>query len=218
MWNAGYLNAMVPSDLIENGTLTLNEENKPTLNGYTFDAVVYLNPQYAKCRSLKFISDYAEAGGKLLIEVIPQKDFYANDLTDWWNGIADKVTVVGYSIENVGKLGVPANPYKNGNPCVDGAFVQTDYESLNDGTQTVFSIAAAGHVYTGKYQGFVALGAGADNQIERFAAGMCSELLCDGEIVFNLKNPADLVMTRNKDGYIITVAGTESYNKLTYHQ
>lgn len=55
MWDAGYLNALVPTDLIENDLLTLNKENKPIMNGHTFDAVVYLNPQYAKPKTLDFI-------------------------------------------------------------------------------------------------------------------------------------------------------------------
>lgn len=216
MWDAGYLNAVVPSDLIENGTLFLNDENKPALNGYTFDAVVFLNPQYAKARTLSFIADYARSGGRLLVEGIPQKDFFANDLSEWWNGISGNVTAVGYSLENVAKLGVPANVYRNGNSCRDNAVILTDYESLKNDAPTDFSILVGGHIYTGKYQGLVVLGTDADNQLARFAAGMCSELCCDGKPVFKLKSPADVVLIHDKNGFTITVAGSRQSNKLRY--
>lgn len=216
MWKAGYINALVPSDLIETGKLILNDDNKPMLNGYTFDAVVYLNPQYARPKALRFIADYADAGGKILVEGIPQMDFYANDLTGWWNEISDKVTAVGYSLENVGKLGVAANPYLNGNPCRDNSVVMTDYESLKNDVQTGFSITAGDNLFTGKYQGFVALKTDKDSHLSRFAAGMCSEVYCNGRPLFKLKNPADVLIVRDGDGFNITVVGSKSRNRLTY--
>lgn len=215
MWNAGYLNAVVSSDLIENGTLFLNEQNKPTLNGYTFDAVVYLNPQYARTKTLRFISDYAKSGGRILVEGIPQKDFYANDLTDWWNGISDRVKAVGYSLENVGKLGVKPNPYPNGNNCVDNTVVLTDYESLKNNTQTEFSITVGNHLFTGTYQGYVAVRTDANNRLSGFAAGACGKVYCDGKLILKLKSPADIVLVRNKKEFSIIVSGIEQKNKLS---
>jgi len=42
LWNEGYANVLVPSNLIESGKLRLNASGKPELNGHVFDAVVYL--------------------------------------------------------------------------------------------------------------------------------------------------------------------------------
>lgn len=214
MWNAGYLNAVVPTDLIENDWLTLNQENKPTLNGHIFDVVVLLNPQYAKPKTIDFLRRYVNGGGKLVVEGTAQKDFYGNDLAEWQKEIESKAVAVGYSLENIAQLGIAKNEYKNGNRCVDGAIVYTDFQSLKENTRTDFSITIGTSVYTGKYQGFIALDANEQGEIKRFACGAFDELFCNGKSVLKIKSPADIVLINDKQGLKIKVVGSKEQNEV----
>ena len=214
MWNAGYLNALVPTDLIENDLLILNKENKPMMNGHTFDAVVFLNPQYAKPKTLNFIKRYVNGGGKLLLEGMAGKDFYANELKEWQQEIAGKSVAIGYSLDNIAKLGIPKNEYKNGNHCVDGAVILTDYPSLKNNTRTDFSITIGENVYTGKYQGAVALDVDEQGKIKRFACGAFDELFRNGKSVLKIKSPADIVLTINEQNMTINIVGSEKENEI----
>lgn len=218
MWNAGYLNALVPSDLIENGLLILNNEGKPMMNGHIFDAVVFLNPQYAKLKTLDFIKRYVNKGGKLLLEGTAQKDFYGNDLQEWQEEVTAKSVAIGYSLENVARLGVQKNPYTNGIRCVDGAVVQTDYVSLKENTRTDFSIHIGNNVYTGKYQGAVALDVDEEVQIKRFACGAFDELFCNGKSILKIKSPSDIVLTTDKQGVKINIVGSQKKNKVLFYK
>lgn len=214
MWEAGYLNALVPTDLIENNLLMLNNDNKPTINGHIFDAVVFLNPQYAKPKTVDFIKRYVEAGGKLLMEGTAQKDFYGNDLKEWQEEIAGRAVATYYSLDNVAKLGIPKNEYKDGNRCADGAIILTDYPSLKNNSRTDFSITIGNNVYTGKYQGLVALDTDEQGNIKRFACGSFDELFRNGKSILKVKSPADIVLTTNNKGLKINVVGSKKKNKL----
>jgi len=109
VWNAGYINALVPSDLIVTKQLTIGVDGKPVLNGHKFDAIVYLNPEYAREPVLKFLEAYQSKGGKLLIEGKASTDFYGNKISNRFQAIYKKATVLGYSIENIAKLGLQKN-------------------------------------------------------------------------------------------------------------
>ena len=76
IWDAGYRCAVVPSDLIDNGELKLDLSNHPVLNGHTFQAIVYLYPQYAKRTTLDFLDKFAIShGGALMLEGEATNDF-----------------------------------------------------------------------------------------------------------------------------------------------
>lgn len=218
MWNAGYLNALVSTDLIENDLLTLNQENKPMMNGHVFEAIVLLNPQYAKPKTADFIKRYVDAGGKLLVEGEAQKDFYANDIREWQKEIVGKAVATHYSLENVAKLGIPPNNYKNGNRCTDGAVIVTDYPSLKNNSRTDFSITVGNHVYTGKYQGMVALDVDEQGKVKRLACGAFDELFRNGKSILKIKSPADIVLTTDKQGMKITVIGSQKKNEILYNE
>ena len=218
MWKAGYLNALVPTDLIENDVLTLNHEYKPMMNGHVFEAVVLLNPQYIKPKTADFIRRYVNAGGKLLLEGEAQNDFYANDLSEWQKEVAGKAVATRFSLENVAKLGILPNGYVEGNRCADGAVVVTDYLSLKNDSRTEFSIRVGNHVDTGKYQGMVALDIDETGTIKRLACGAFDELFRDGKSILKIKSPADIVLVTDKQGLKMTVVGSEKKNKLIYHE
>src|SRR5262249_5382333 len=55
IWRAGYPCALLPSDFIDNGQITFDAQNHPAINGHHFDAMVFLDPQYAKETTLRFL-------------------------------------------------------------------------------------------------------------------------------------------------------------------
>jgi hypothetical protein len=101
LWEAGYINALVPTDLIEEKKLTIGANGKPTLKGHQFDAVVFLNPQYAKEPVLQFLESYTKQGGKLMIEGTATVDFNGNNIADRFASIADKATVKQFFIDDI---------------------------------------------------------------------------------------------------------------------
>jgi len=188
------------------------------MNGHVFEAVVLLNPQYIKPKTADFIRRYVNAGGKLLLEGEAQNDFYANDLSEWQKEVAGKAVATRFSLENVAKLGILPNGYVEGNRCADGAVVVTDYLSLKNDSRTEFSIRVGNHVYTGKYQGMVALDIDETGTIKRLACGAFDELFRDGKSILKIKSPADIVLVTDKQGLKMTVVGSEKKNKLIYHE
>jgi hypothetical protein len=152
----GYMNALVPSDLIENGKLTLNGKNKPSLNGQVFDAVVYLYPQFAKEKTLHFLEQYASTGGKLMLEGVACNDFYGNNISVRFEKIRQNATVKQFDIQQISNLMISKNTLSNGCYNTDGSVVLTDYKSLKTNTPTAFSVQLDGMIYSGSYIGMLA--------------------------------------------------------------
>lgn len=145
----------------------------------------------------------------MLVEGVGRKDFYANSQKEWYDEIAGKAVATNYSLSNVAKLGIPENIYKDGNRCVDGAVVLTDYASLKNDSRTDFSITIGGNVYTGKYQGVVALDVDEQGKVKRFTCGAFDELFRNGKSVLKIKSPADIVLTSDAQGAKITIVGSK---------
>lgn len=214
IWNAGYLNALVPSDLIAHNILKLNKDGKPVMNGHTFDAVLYLNPQYAKESELKFLEDYESKGGKLMIEGNADRDFNANEISKRFNAIYKKATVKGYSVENLSQLGIQKNRLPDGCKNEDGSFVFTNFNSLVTGNDTTFSVNIAGDNYTGRYSGLAILKADKGG-LEKFAANGFKQLSQNGKMILSFQKPVNLFITRhNGKANIIIKDGSKTIKPL----
>jgi hypothetical protein len=197
IWNAaGYLNAIVPSDLIVNKKLTLSPDGKPVLNGHTFDAVVYLNPQYAREPVLKFLEEYENKGGKLMLEGTAKNDFKGNDISKRFNSISKKATVIGYSVENLSKLGIRKNLLPDGCKNEDGSYVFTDRSSLLTSAMASFTVNLDGDEYSGEYKGLAIISANKTNGLKEFAAHGFTELKRNGKVILSFKNPVDIYISK----------------------
>jgi len=196
IWNAGYLNALVPSDLIVNGKLTIGDDGKPVLNGHKFDAVVYLNPQYAREPVLKFLEKYENMGGKLMLEGAAKNDFEGIDITKRFNSILKKATVSGYSVRNLSKLGIRQNFLSDGCKNEDGSYVFTDRLSLLTSSIATFTVTIDGDTYSGDYKGLAIIDADKKNGVKKYAAAGCKELRRNGKVVLRFENPIDIFVTK----------------------
>jgi len=196
IWKAGYLNALVPSDLIMNKTLTIGADGKPVMNGHKFDAVLYLNPQYAQEPEIKFLEDYVSKGGKLMIEGNADHDFKGNPIVNRFKAIYDKATVTGYSIEKLAELGLQKNLLPDGCKNEDGSYTFTDRPSLISGAIASFSVSFGGDVYTGQYKGLSVIKANKQSGLIKLAATGCQELTKNGKVMLRFPEPVDVFIER----------------------
>ncbi len=205
IWNAGYLNALVPSDLIAHRVLKVNKEGKPEMNGHTFDALLYLYPQYAKESELKFLEDYINRGGKLMIEGKADHDFNANEISKRFKAIYDKATVRGYSIENLSELGLEKNLLPDGCKNEDGSYVFTDFNSLMEDKVGHFAVNIEGDTYSGSYKGLAVIKADKKNGLIKFGANGFKELRRNGKTILRFRHPVDVFIVRNNGRPDITL-------------
>jgi hypothetical protein len=220
IWDAGYRCAVVPSDLIDNGSLYLDKQNRPTLNGHLFRAVVFLYPQYAKRTTLAFLGRYTQGGGRLMLEGDATRDFDGAPIGDLLRKIVAKTTVTGFSVDKIPQLGVEPSPLRGfGGELEDGSVILTDLDSLESHQPKQFSIDLDGHHFSGSYEGVFALKAAKDGAIEKLACGACSLLNRDGKPALRLANAADLILTRSATGtYEAVIEGSEGSNEVQLYK
>jgi len=217
IWEAGYLNALVPTDVIEDGRLTINDKGKAVYNNHVFDAVVFLYPEYAKESTLHFLESYSSKGGKLMIEGNAAYDFYGKDIQQRFNAIQSKATVKKFDIKAIEQLGVTKNNTTGICKTADGSYLFNNYEAFKNNTATAFKITIADKTYEGAYCGYAALQA-TDKGLDKLAATALTELKINGNIVLQTNKPADVFIIKENNQYKITIAGDNvSVVKIIYN-
>lgn len=111
---AGYLTALVPTDLITDGRLTLSRSNRPVLDGHEFDAMIFLYPEYSRPGTMELMERYMAGGGKLMIEGEMNYDFDGNYVKDRFGAWKKKAVATEFSVEDMPKLGVRKNVARRG--------------------------------------------------------------------------------------------------------
>ncbi len=211
---AGYLNALVPTDLITSGKLILDTNHKPVLNGHTFDAIIFLYPEYSKETTLEFLENYVGNGGKLMIEGAANQDFNGNNISERIKNICRKSVSQEFSVGKIPNLGISKNAISGGCKNEDGSFVFTDIKSLRNKNSKTFKITINHDVYTGEYVGFAAISANTHNGLEKFACSGFKVLKKNGMTILKLEHPADIFMENKNNEYLVTIADPEGTNKL----
>jgi hypothetical protein len=210
-WRAGYPCALLPSDFIDNGQITFDADLHPVVNGHRFDALVFLDPQYSKARTFRFLDRYTRAGGKLMLDGTATRNFQGKEIADQFQKISARATVTGFDIARLPELGAQTNSLTDGGFLEDGSVIFSDYTSWQNHEAKPFSVELSGHQFSGSFLGVCALKAGADGNIEKFACGGFTELKRDGKTIFSLDHPADIVVRRSRQGgYDATVVGSRS--------
>ena len=218
LWSKGYLNASVPNDLIEDGRLHLNAAGKPELNGYTFDAIIFLNPEYAKESTTKFFQQYVSKGGKLLLEGTAIHDFMGKDMTNAWEQIGLKAVANSYSLENVSKLGIEKNTLTDGVLNEPGTYTFTNSESLQTNSPAVFSFTYQGDTYTGIYKGLAAIKMDKTGKIQKLSATAFSSFNKNGKPVITMSKEADVFISVEGGVVSATVADETKSVKLVFNK
>ena len=215
LWDAGFRCAVVPSDLIDNGSLRLDDQGVPVIHGHRFRAVLYLYPEYAKSSTLSFLEDYVQHGGALMLEGTATRDFDGNPISDRFASIAAKARVNGFDIATIGKLGITKDSLQAmGGSLEDGSVILTDLPSLENDIPKNFSVTVEGHLFSGSYEGVFAIKAAKDGKVEKLACGQCGPLSRDGQEILQLEKPADLLLRSDGHGYHAVVVGDQESNSV----
>ncbi|MGD0340471.1 MAG: hypothetical protein ABSA76_02010 [Bacteroidales bacterium] len=195
LWDNGFLNVSVPSDVIEDGRLKLNESGKPTLNGYTFDAIIFIGPEYSKKVTTEFFQTFVNKGGTLLIDGSVSHDFDGNDNMETWKNISDKAVATSFSLENVEKLGVAKNDLVDGVMNEKGSYTFTNAESLRTDTPAIFTFKCNNDTYSGTYKGLAAIKIDDKGNLLKLAATAFSDLKKNDKEILRLTKEADIFIS-----------------------
>ncbi|AOW10775.1 hypothetical protein [Flavobacterium gilvum] len=214
LWNAGYLNALVPTDEITDGRLSIGANGKPVLQGHEFDAIVFLYPQYARKSTTKFIQEYIKKGGKLIVEGDCTSDFNGNDITEEWKKILSKSVATSFSLDAIAKLGIKKNELQNGVLTEDNTYVFTDVKSIQDNALASFTFTDNGTVFSGNYKGLAAIKIDSKNNVEKLAATGFSSLQKNGNTIFAMNKPADVFIEVKNNQVYIKIAGNENETQI----
>jgi hypothetical protein len=208
--DAGYLNAFVSSDVIRTGKLTIDANGKPVMNGHTFDAVVYLYPQYSHEEALRFLEKYTAKGGKLMLEGVATYDFAGNNISSRFGKITKKTTINGFDINKLSQLGV--KPNKNDRYCKneDGSFTFSDWKSFDTQTETTFTLNNGKTNAELTCQGFGNMRLSLAGKLQKLAASKFKSLKINGKVVLALDKPSDIFGEMVKGKFQITVIGSNA--------
>lgn len=210
LWTAGYLNAVLPTDLIANGSLKLNTKGKPEIQGHEFDAIVFLAPQYARKSTLDFLKKYVDKGGKLMLEGSASFDFDAKDIRKQWNEIAQKAMFKNFAVNDVEKMGIAKREFQNGVLNEDGSYTFT---GINE-TQSL-KLGKNGDQYIIKCNGLAAIKIDASGKLEKLVATNFSSLAVNGKAILSLEKPSDIFVTVENEKANVTVLDGDKSNKIS---
>ncbi|HWC54095.1 MAG TPA: hypothetical protein VG676_10970 [Chitinophagaceae bacterium] len=214
LWANGYLNAGVPTDLIEDGRLKLNAAGKPTLNGHVFDAIIFIGPQYSKQVTLNFFQDYVNKGGKLLIDGNAFYNYYGQNIGAAWKIIVSKAVATSFSLDNVEKLGIHKNPLTDGVANGNGAYTFTSIESLQNNIPATFSFTDHGNTFAGTYKGLAAIKVDSKGNIVKLSATAFGSVSRNGKEIFHVSQPADVFISVQNGIVNATIADVNKTIKL----
>ena len=218
IWEAGYLNALVPTDLISSGKLKLDSLGKPVLSGHQFDAVIFLYPQYSKEPTLKFLEEYVEKGGKLMLEGTAKYDFNGNEISERMRNIYNRASTREFSVNHIQDLGLTRNAIAGGCKNEDGSYVFTDISALRKNKSTTFRVSFGQDVYSGIYTGFAAISADSLQGLQKLACAGCSELKKNGITILKLEQPGDIFVEKVGKEYQLTITGPKENNQLLINE
>lgn len=208
IWNAGFKNALVPTDVIIDNRLVVNQNGKAVYNGHVFDAIVFLYPEYAQEKTLSFLEQYLSKGGKLMVEGSATKDFFGKDISARWKKLIAKKVISGLDIAQLTALGISKDNTADRVKMIDGSYLFSNYDNFSKNLVSYFAQKIDGDSIEGSYLGYAAVKL-LNHRIEKFAATGFQELKLNGKLIFRLSKPADVVINLVNNQYQIKVAGED---------
>ena len=196
LWDAGYLCALVPSDKVDEGAVSVEGPHRIVYGGHVFSSVIYLYPEYAKESTLAFLEKLQASGTKYLIEGSATRGFEGQDISARFGKIASGAAHLGFDLDAVPSLGVAKNDIEQGCRLADGSVLEVDSSGLIDGKPSRFEVMLGGRRYSGEAAGVFALKVAPDGGIEKLAASGLRLLKRDQAVILSLSRPVDVVVRR----------------------
>ena len=188
LWNAGYFNALAPSDAIVDGRITM-KDGKFDYCGHRFEKLLYLYPQYSMPEVLTFLQKALDDGYpvKILGELTRGFDGESAELncgTEVFLGEESDIPVA---------MNLRANPIMDGCVLEDGSVVLGDYDSVEQDMFCTRSFDVGGYCCQATFKGTLAIRLGVGGEIQRMAAGNLKELSVDGKKLLEFTGEEDYV-------------------------
>lgn len=200
LWKAGTPCAFMSSTVIDSGKLTLGKDGKPTINGHTFDALVFIGPEYSKPGTLEFLKKFVDAGGKLILDGEATRDFDGNPIGSDYAAIAKAAMARDCTPAAVAKFGIVHDWPKDGSRLEDGSVLMLDRATFETDEPHTFSFRIGSHEYKAVASGLLAFKATPDGQPQKLAAARFVSLSRDGKTIFSRETPADVALEWTTDG------------------
>jgi hypothetical protein len=200
LWKAGIPCAFMSSTVIDSGKLTLNAKGQPTIQGHTFDAVVFIGPEYSKPGTLEFLKKFTDGGGKLILDGEATRGFDGNPIGSDYAAIAKAAIARECTPAAVAKFGIVQDWPKEGSRLEDGSVLMVDRATWESDDPHTFSFRIGPHEFTVVASGLMAFKATPDGQPQKLAAARFVSLARDGQILLRRDTPADTVVEWTKDG------------------
>lgn len=191
LWKAGIPCVVMSSTVIDSGKLSLNKGGKPTINGHTFDAVVFIGPEYSKPGTLEFLKNYVDTGGKLILDGEATRGFDGNPVGADYAAIAKAAIARECTPAAVAKFGIVQDWPKDGSRLEDGSILMLDRATFETDAPHTFSFRIGSHEYKVVASGLLAFKAAPDGTPQKLAAARFVSLERDGKIILQRDTPAD---------------------------
>lgn len=191
LWKAGIPCAFMSSTVIDSGKLTLGKDGKPTINGHTFDALVFIGPEYSKPGTLEFLKKYVDSGGKLILDGVAMRGFDGNPIGSDYAAIAKAAIARECTPAAVAKFGINQDWPKEGSRLEDGSVIMVDRATFETDAPHTFSFRIGSHEYKVVASGLLAFKATPDGSPLKLAAPRFVSLERDGKMILQRNQPAD---------------------------
>ncbi len=187
LWNDGYLNALAPSDAIDDGRITLDADGNYDYCGHKFQKLLYLYPQYAKPQTIEALNTFAAHGNLAVIGSLTH-DFNGETVNDEFL----KPYQIGEDADIAEFLHLTKNRIENGCELEDGSVILADTGYSTERVDRTDRIDVAGHTVDVTYQGVCAVKLKESGKIEKAVAGDCRYLALDGQVLIDTDTPQDV--------------------------
>ncbi|MCE5198331.1 MAG: hypothetical protein ABFD54_13480 [Armatimonadota bacterium] len=215
LFQDGWICDLIPSYEIYDKDLQIKDGNL-TYGTESYDAVVFVQPEFSKTSTLQFLDDLTSSRLPLIILGNCRENWNGVDASDWFNKItahADmSLSDVDSSsvINKLRELGIAQNDVRNGSRFQDGSVIICNQGPVHRGhSLTINGVLVDGHRVDAVCEDAFGIALGDDGGIERLFAGNLSEVRIDGQIALKSADPKDIYIERSPDG---------SYRAATVHK
>lgn len=193
LWENNVVSAIVPSTKIDSGVLTIDHAGKIDYNGYKFDKLLYIGPQYSTNKAIQFLKDCAKTNVTFIDGELTH-NFDGECVKADFEEIAKDAKVFEFNVERMLREGVTQSKMSNGAVWADGTVILTNADSVLNNTKEKFEIKIGDFVYTGEYIGLIAIRADEKSgEIINLICGNASDIYCNGEKIIT-GNDEDIVV------------------------
>ncbi len=207
LFKAGYVCDLISSYEIDDGDLAFRN-GKVVYGSETYDALVYVRPEFSKQSTFRFLETLARSDFPLAVLGACDSDSDGRPAEDTFAAIASRARMAipevdtGAVISALENWGIARNDVPNGCRYQDGSVIVCNkgrvcrHESIE-----VSSVAIDSHRVDARCEDAFGIALREDGSIDRVFGGALKEVRIDGEVVLHAQTPSDVYIERGEAGY-----------------